>query len=566
MKRKLLSLIIVVFLAFVTASPALAAKSYYAERYDVVISIQPDGALNITETIAFRFEGGPFTYVFRELNFTNLDKIDGLQASMDGQTLAQGTQLGQVEVNTGEPIKVTWHFSPTSDATHEFTLSYRVQGAIRQDVDADSLTWRAIPEDHDYTIAHSVIRIEYPAEIAPIGTPSLEGVTAGQETGSQGAVFTIQQIDEDTPVDVNVRFPRGSLLAQPPAWQSEQEQQAQRTAVGIPFGLGAAGITILLGVAGVILAGRSFRRQANTFHNASQNFSAPPRAIPPALAAKLTGSSVPFLGTLFDLARRGILRIEEGTKRWGSRTFDVIRQPTSERLQPHEQVFLDALFHKTSDGRVALSEIASLANNSQFSQALDQELTMAGWRDVERSNRRGRALAASILGLVLGLAAMGVGFLIASFLSESQPTALIVGAILLGVGVAACGVSLLGLIVALLISTLSDEGARQASAWNSFAGYLRNITRGREPVTSPDLFERYLPYAAGLGMATEWAKFFQKQANIPIPEWFMSLQSGVDDGSFVAIMAAISVADSSASAATGGDGGGASGGGSSGAG
>jgi uncharacterized membrane protein len=122
------------------------------------------------------------------------------------------------------------------------------------------------------------------------------------------------------------------------------------------------------------------------------------------------------------------------------------------------------------------------------------------------------------------------------------------------------------LIVAAFISPLSDEGARQASAWNSFAGYLRNITRGREPVASPDQFERYLPYAAGLGLATEWAKFFQKQANVPIPEWFMSLQSGMDDGSFIAIMAAISTADSSASVASGADGGGASGGGSSGAG
>jgi len=261
-----------------------------------------------------------------------------------------------------------------------------------------------------------------------------------------------------------------------------------------------------------------------------------------------------------------VLRIEEGPKKWGSRTFEVIRQPTSESLLPHEQIFLDALFHKAKNERVDLSKIASLASNGQFSQALDQELTTSGWRDAERSSRRGRFLAASVLGLVLGLAAMGAGLLIASFLSETQPAAVVIGAVLLGFGVAACGVGLLGLMVAALISTLSDEGARQASAWNSFAGYLRNITRGREPVTSPDLFERYLPYAAGLGIATEWAKFFQNQASTPIPEWFMSLQSGVEDGSFVAIMAAISSADSSASVSTGSDGGGASGGGSSGAG
>jgi hypothetical protein len=337
--------------------------------------------------------------------------------------------------------------------------------------------------------------------------------------------------------------------------------------MGLPFGLGAAAITTLLGVMGVIVAGRSFRRETAISQNkAYQTITALPSAISPALAAKLTGSSAPFLGTLFDLARRRMLRIEEGPKKWGSRTFEVIRQPTNERMQPHEQVFLDALFHKARNERVDLSEIASLAYNSKFSQALDQELTTTGLRDAERSRRRRRFLAASISGLVLGLGAMGIGLLIAILLSESQPAAVMVGAILLGLGIAACSVGSLGLIVALLISTLSDEGARQASAWSSFAGYLRNITRGRKPVTSPDLFERYLPYAAGMGIATEWAKFFQKQANIPIPEWFMGLQSRMDDGSFIAILAAISAADSSASVATGSDGGGASGGGSSGAG
>lgn len=44
------------------------------------------------------------------------------------------------------------HFSPTSDSTHEFTLVYRVLGAIRQEANADALIWRLIPEEHDYII------------------------------------------------------------------------------------------------------------------------------------------------------------------------------------------------------------------------------------------------------------------------------------------------------------------------------------------------------------------------------------------------------------------------------
>jgi hypothetical protein len=49
------------------------------------------------------------------------------------------------------------------------------------------------------------------------------------------------------------------------------------------------------------------------------------------------------------------------------------------------------------------------------------------------------------------------------------------------------------------ISTLTPEGERQAAAWNSFQTHLQQVTRRHVPAT-PDLFERYLPYAAGFGM------------------------------------------------------------------
>jgi hypothetical protein len=68
-----------------------------------------------------------------------------------------------------------------------------------------------------------------------------------------------------------------------------------------------------------------------------------------------------------------------------------------------------------------------------------------------------------------------------------------------------------------------------------------------------------LPYVAAFGLATEWAKYFQKQTGVPVPGWFQGLQSSMDDGSFVAIFAAITSADSSASAASSGGDGGASG-------
>ena len=66
-------------------------KYYEANQYDVKLQLDSRGVLTVTETVAFRFVVGPFSYVFREIAATETDGIDNVQASMDGQPCALGT-------------------------------------------------------------------------------------------------------------------------------------------------------------------------------------------------------------------------------------------------------------------------------------------------------------------------------------------------------------------------------------------------------------------------------------------------------------------------------------------
>jgi uncharacterized membrane protein len=100
--------------------------------------------------------------------------------------------------------------------------------------------------------------------------------------------------------------------------------------------------------------------------------------------------------------------------------------------------------------------------------------------------------------------------------------------------------------------------------WKGFAEYLKQVSKGKEPAISADVFERYLAYAAVFGLGANWAKYFQQLGGVPLPIWFHAMAGS--DGDFGAMVAVMSASDS-ASASSGGDGGGgASGGGSSGAG
>ena len=559
----LVSLLAVAVGAAISAVPASAAvqRSYFAERYDVTIDVQPGGTLLVTETVRFRFEGGPYTFVFRELAENRLDDIQLVEVAMDGQPLPEGDAPGAYEITDTDPLEVTWHFSPASDTSHDYTLTYRVLGAVRQNPDGDTILWRAVPEEHEYTIQRSDIRITYPADIEPLNAPSADPQAVRVESGSGETMVTMGPIDDDEPVDVSIRFPAGSLIDTPPAWQAAQMRRAAVANEARPYGLGGAALAGLLGIAGIFAAASGFRRDAadvTTF-----NMTSPPRDLPPALAARLTGSSTGFLGTLFDLAQRGFLRIEEGPKKWGSRSFEVVQQAGSGPLAPHESAFLAGLFKKSD--RVALSAIGQQASNQPYSAAVDQELQDQGWLDASRKARRSRFMQWTALALVLGLFALMAGLIGGSFITSDHALVPAVGA-LVGVGAALIVVGLIGLIAAAVQSPLSDEGVRQAAAWNSFKTYLQNVARGREEVQPTEMFERYLPHAAAFGIADAWGKSFQTRSEMPIPTWIRSVQqAGTDDASFIVVLAAINSANTSASS-SGGAAGGASGGGASGAG
>lgn len=79
--------------ALAAAAPAIA-KSYSADRFDARIKVLPDGTLDITETVVFRFEEGTFREVFRNIPLRHTDGIEIVRAEIDGQRLPCGRESG----------------------------------------------------------------------------------------------------------------------------------------------------------------------------------------------------------------------------------------------------------------------------------------------------------------------------------------------------------------------------------------------------------------------------------------------------------------------------------------
>lgn len=539
------------------AAPAAAQRqSYRAERFDVDVRVEEGGTLLVTETIIFEFAGQPFTYAFRELLPARSGGFRDIEAYLDGVRLPVGTEAGQVEIDDGDPLRVTWHFAPML-GRHTFELRYRQLDVVQRTEAGDLLRYQPLPDEFEYDIDASRVTISYPAMAQPVNAATIvEG--RGTLTSAPGQIeISAQNIRSDRTLIVEQTFTAGSLISAPPAWQ---QARAARNALGPWWGVAAL---LLSAVAiGVPLAWRP-RTSVPTL--TGERFT-PPDDLPPALAGALNGSEPVWanaLATLFDLAQREVVAIVElPRKRWQGQDFEIqlLQQPAD--LRPHEAALFAMLFedkHGARRAAVRFSELGALVGSRSwkvFSESVKDELQAVGLWDNTRLRPRGRLYVFGALALLLAFVVF-VATIVALEARYGGWPALLSLPLFIG--------GLTAFVVAGLYKPLTAQGAQRAADWQAFYQFLRGVTRGRNAVSSPDMFDRYLTYATSYGLLTSWVKHFEKTGWQTPPAWFQALPDG--DTSSIAIFAAMAnSANSSGVAATGGAAGGAAGGGSSGAG
>jgi len=547
---------ILVFFFAGSASPAVA-KSYSADRFDATVRVLPDGTLDVTETVVFRFESGTFREVFREIPVRRTDGIEVVRAGMDGEPLPFGTESGTVEVRQRNgQVRVVWRFRPVEEVTRTFVLQYRVKGVVRQESGADLLMWRGTPGEHAYEIGTSTLRFELPV------TPSADPGVNTRRTGSfdivrSGNTVEVKaaRIGKNGWIDTTLRLPAASVLAAPPLWQ---QHAARIQAQSLNWVAGAA--TVVAAGLLLLIAWRQGYDRPPTLETPRPAAPAVPDDLSPALGGVVAANGGPTLehamAVLFALADRGEIAIEEKPRGlFGQRDFQITRRAAHTTIVPYERRVLDLAFGGSSaPGETATLSQARARISRRFSKVsteLKQALGALGLMDQARIGLRKRYQA---FGILMLLAAVVAVIPVMVMIDERGPWALLIPAALLIVGLSA-------LIFGATVTPLSDEGYRRGHRWRAYRDYLSNVARGRETSSGVGV-SNLLPIAIALGLAGAWAKFLKTQ-RLPAPAWFHALPSGGDNAAFVAC-----IAHGGASAHGGGatGGGGAAGGGASGAG
>jgi uncharacterized membrane protein len=220
--------------------------------------------------------------------------------------------------------------------------------------------------------------------------------------------------------------------------------------------------------------------------------------------------------TIVDLAVRGFLHITEiedkgflGFFSSAEYTF-TLKKPRSEwtALKSHERDLLSAMFG--SSDSVSLSQLKN--KFYRHLPGLREDLYKMLVRHGFYTGRPDRVRLLYVIGGVVlgGLLAFGSGTVMATL--GMQPAAGIIAGILSGVIVVIFG---------WFMPSRTIRGTRELEKVLGFQEFLTRVESDRleRMVKTPEMFERFLPYAMALGVADTWARAFEGIYKEP-PQWY----------------------------------------------
>ena len=566
-------------LCTVASSASAQGRDIRIRDFAALLTVNTDGTVDVVEQLKIHFTG-QWNGINRDLSLhhntaqgraVKLEVEDGPITDQTGQPL----QVEHNTLNAGWTHQYHIYVPGAADADRTVIIHYRLKNAIRffyksSDVgELDELYWNVTGNKWTMYIDSAHARVVLPNDVRPTQVAvytGYEGATAHDaliERDENEVGFTSRRpLMPYAGMTIAVGWPAGHIRGRPSRAHEQLMEIVQWVPLFIPL----------------LVFWFAYRRWDKYGRDPGEGswvvrYEPVAGATPAELGALVDNSAdmEDVTATLVDLAVRGYIHITETTEshlfgltKSTDYRFDILK-PRSQwnDLKAHELSYLDALT-QCAPGDAYQVQMSDLTNKfykflPEIKNAIYDELVEAGYY-VERPDRsKAKAWGITVLiTFVLG------GFTI---LSLSRGFSLFAPAAL----IAATVISLIILVIfAQLMAARTIEGARAREAGLGFKEFLSRVEEDRykRMITSPELFEKYLPYAMAFGVEENWANAFKDIYREP-PQWYTGTGrfDSVSFGHSISVMsnaAASSMASSPSSSGSGG--GGSSGGGSGGGG
>lgn len=471
---------------------------------------------------------------------------------------------------------IEWYYN-MENTTHTWILKYKVHGAIEFGKDSDRLYYN-IFTDYNVPVKNSQIMVLMPTDTELTATAyRTQAKKIEQTTNRNGVVFNSTDFQPGEALTIDITFPK-NIITKTAFWKDWLKSNYGYLGSAIVILLSILIALIRWIVTEVLPKGRG---TIVPQYSPPQNL--PPAMAQIIVKERITPKS--WVSTLIDLAVRGFVKIEEDSKKsiganityfliglficaitgiaassaqrvnksnsiiivfiilavafWiaivliklkksgaiGLFNQEYIITKTKpfvddKTLREYEKKYLQALFtgSETFSTR-EMKKRRGTARSTQMQKGLE-EIRKLLLKEMDAKteafdNKLSKEKYLGILLIIIFVAIWGVGFTYAKMEELGLPTQSMLFSLVIIISVAAL------IMFFKFEARLSQKGREMKEEWLGFKMYLEVAEKYRMQNLTPDLFEKYLPYAMIFGVEKKWAKNFEAM-HLPSPEWYHS--------------------------------------------
>jgi uncharacterized membrane protein YgcG len=510
---------VALFSLFFPSAFALSTKELRIEKFDAEIVVSPNGSIDVTEVIQVHFIGGPWHGLYRTipieyvtpqgLNYTLFLNVKSVTDS-DGRKL-------KFDASRERHYRKLKIYVPNADNSRQtISIEYTVSDALRFFDDHDELYWNVTGDNWDVPIQSAGARIVLPEGTTNIRANPFTGSyrstahAADVEVAGNGVeVHTRDPLRYHEGLTIAVAFDKG-FVHEPTSFDKASLFFRSNWPLGLPI----AAFAIMFYLWWTRGRDPRLRPIAAQYE--------PPDQLSPGEAGTLVDNSADMrdiTSSIVDLAVRGYMVIEEHQKDSmlglvHNKDYNfILKKDRSEwsKLKPHEQVLLNGFFSAGTVGEtVGMSSLENqfYKNLPDIRSRIFESLVTHGYYRRRPDSVRAVYLAA---GFVIGMISVMGGVALASSMGMAPLTFIIAG------GFTAIIICAFGWFMA----AHTEQGARALEGVLGFEDFLIHVDSDRfnKTIKTPQMFEKFLPFAMALGVEKNWSKAFQGIMTQP-PDWY----------------------------------------------
>lgn len=487
------------------------ARSWSIRDFHTDLQVNRDGSLDVWERIEFAFEGS-WNGIIRKIPIRYADAAGGtyvLRMKLRAVTDERSTPYKYQASTEGRYRIIRVPIPGAQDTRKTVVISYRVFNGLRYFPDHDELYWNVTGTEWPVGIARASALVH----VLPSAAGTVNAIAFTGPYGAQGKAYDLSVRGESVSVATTapLRFREGltvavgweaGLVGRPTTLMRAKWFVEDNPMVFLP-------LVVFLGMFGLW-----YTQGRDPKLGPVMPLYESPEDLRPAEAGTLVDEQVNIRdvsATLVDLAVRGFIDIEEGV---GDYSFHR-KKPASEwaGLRPYEKTILVGLFDHAG-GQREFAELSSYTNRFYshlpgIHQAIFDELMRRGY-----FSRRPDRLKAFFMKL-------GGGVIGGAFLVGTAGATLIPGDGLVNLACTiASGLIILGF--GWYMPARTRRGADAYARVLGFEEFLGRTEKDRLARMTPDIFEKFLPFAMAFGVEKHWASAFAPLLKTP-PDWYRGM-------------------------------------------